>query len=98
MVDNLSDELNLGNGFLSEIGESMPCAIVYHKKITKLKVGGEEVKLIRTINNTMGDMTKNKLTAQVKRKDKQKSKESAGHTVEPATATRKQPKVREPRS
>ena len=98
VVDNLSDKLNLGNGFLSEIGESVPCAIVYHKKITKLKVGGEEVELIRTINNTMGDMTKNKLTAKVKRKDKQKSRESARHTVQTATETRKQPKVREPRS
>ena len=31
VTEGLSDELNLGNGFLSEIGESVPCAIMYHK-------------------------------------------------------------------
>ena len=83
---------------MSEIRESLPSARVYHNKITKLKVGGEEVELIRTINNTMGDMTRNKLTSKVKRKDKQKSNENARHTVQTATETRKQPNVRKPRS
>ena len=69
VVENLSDELNLGNGFLSELGETVPCAIVYHKKSTKLKVGGEEIELIRTINNTTSGMTRNKLTRKVRRKD-----------------------------
>ena len=46
VTEGLSDELNLGNRFLSEIGESVPCAIIYHKKTTKLKVGGEEIELI----------------------------------------------------
>ena len=98
VTEGLSDELNLGNGFLSEIGNSVPCAIVYHKKSTKLKVGDEEVELIRTINNMVEGKTKNKLTGKVRRSNKQKSGDSARQTVQTAAETRKQPKVREPRS
>merc|ERR1711891_105888 len=43
-------------------------------------------------------MTRNKLTRKVRRKDKQKSNESARQTVQTVTETRKQPKVRQPRS
>ena len=63
VTEGLSDELNLGNGFLSEIGESVPCAIICHKKTTKLKVGGEEIELIRTLNDR--ELAKNKLTCNV---------------------------------
>ena len=50
VVEDLSDDLNLGNGFLAEIGESVPCAIIYRGKNTKLRVGQEEVELIRTLS------------------------------------------------
>ena len=50
VVEDLSDDLNLGNGFLAELGEKLPCAIIYRGKATKLKVGKEEVELIRTLS------------------------------------------------
>ena len=50
VVEDLSDNLNLGNGFLAGIGEQVPCAIIYRGKATKLKVGNEEVELIRTLS------------------------------------------------
>ena len=49
-AEDLSDDLNLGNGFLAEIGEKVPCAIIYRGKNTKLRVGKEEVELIRTLS------------------------------------------------
>ena len=51
VVEDLTDDLNLGNGFLAEIGEQIPCAITYKGKATKLKVGNEEVELIRTLGS-----------------------------------------------
>ena len=51
VVDDLSDDLNLGNGFLSSI---CPCAIIYEGKKTRLRVGKEEVELIRTLTNSVG--------------------------------------------
>ena len=50
VVEDLSDELNLGNGFLAGVGEKLQCAIIYRGKATKLRVGNEEVELIRTLN------------------------------------------------
>ena len=50
VVEDLSDDLNLGNGFLAEIGEKVPCAIIYRGKNTKLRVGKEETELIRTLS------------------------------------------------
>ena len=50
VVEDLSDDLNLGNGFLAELGEKLPCAIIYRGKATKLKVGKEEVELIRKLS------------------------------------------------
>ena len=49
VVDDLSDDLNLGNGFLTSIGEEISCAIEYGEKTTKLRVGNEEVELIRVL-------------------------------------------------
>jgi hypothetical protein len=42
--------MNLGNGFLAELGEKLPCTIIYRGKATKLKVGEEEVELIRALS------------------------------------------------
>ena len=39
VVEDLSDDLNLGNGFMAGLGEKVPCAIIYRGKITRLKVG-----------------------------------------------------------
>ena len=50
VVEDLSDDLNLGNGFMAGLGEKVPCAIIYRGKSTRLKVGREEVELIRTLN------------------------------------------------
>ena len=57
VVEDLSDDLNLGNGFLAELGEKLPCAIIYRGKSTKLKVGREEVELIRTLNQGAAGQT-----------------------------------------
>ena len=42
-------ELNLGNGFLAQIGRILECSLVFKGKRTKLKIGAEEVELIQTI-------------------------------------------------
>ena len=49
VTENLSDELNLGNGFLAQIGRILECSLVFKGKRTKLKIGAEEVELIQTI-------------------------------------------------
>ena len=79
VTEGLSDELNVGNGFLSEIGESVPCAIIYHKKTMKLKVGSEEIELIRTLNDR--ELAKNTPTGKVvKGEDKHEPKQSTNST------------------
>ena len=49
VTENLSDELNLGNGFLTQIVRILECSLVFKGKHTKLKIGAEEVELIQTI-------------------------------------------------
>ena len=57
----------------------MPCAIIYHKKTTKLKVGGEEIELIRTLDDR--ELAKNKLTGKVvKGEDKHEPNQSTNST------------------
>ena len=49
VTEHLSDDLNLGNGFLSQIGRVLECSLVFKGNRTKLKIGAEEVELIQTI-------------------------------------------------
>ena len=50
VVEDLTDDLNLGNGFLSHVGGQVPCSIIYSGRGTKLCIGDEEVELIRLMN------------------------------------------------
>ena len=50
VVEDLTDDINLGNGFLCEVGNQINTAIIYRGRKTKLRVGREEVELIRTIS------------------------------------------------
>ena len=49
VVEDLSDELNLGSGFLAQSGEKVETSIIYRGNSTKLRVGNEEVELISEI-------------------------------------------------
>ena len=50
VVEDLTDDLNLGNGWLSFIGGQVPCSIKYSGKGTRLCIGDEEIELIRVMN------------------------------------------------
>ena len=50
VVEDLTDDLNLGNGWLSFIGGQVPCSIKYIGKGTRLCIGDEEIELIRIMN------------------------------------------------
>ena len=48
VVEDLCDDLNLGNGFLAETGD---CDILYRGNLTKLRIGKDKVELVRTIDS-----------------------------------------------
>ena len=48
VVEDLCDDLNIGNGFLAETGD---CDILYRGNLTKLRIGKDKVELVRTIDN-----------------------------------------------
>ena len=83
VVEDLSDELNLGNGFLAQLGSETQCAIVYSGKKTKLRVGKEEVELIRTIGQ--GDVGKDCKTCS-RTKPKARAGEANSATTQPEQA------------
>ena len=52
VVEDLCDDLNLGNGFLAGTGD---CDIIYRGNTTKLRIGQDEVELVRTVNQAEND-------------------------------------------
>ena len=52
VVEDLSDDLNLGNGFLAGTGD---CDILYRGGATKLRIGTDKVELVRTLEQTEKD-------------------------------------------
>ena len=52
VVEDLSDDLNLGNGFLAGTGD---CDILYRGSATKLRIGTDKVELVRTLEQTEKD-------------------------------------------
>ena len=52
VVEDLTDELNLGNGFLAGIGD---CDIQYRGNATKLRIGKNLTELVRTLGQTDKD-------------------------------------------
>ena len=52
VVEDLTDDLNLGNGFLAGTGD---CDILYRGDATKLRIGSSVVELVRTLEQTDKD-------------------------------------------
>ena len=52
VVEDLTDELSLGNGFLAGIGD---CDIQYRGNATKLRIGKNLTELVRTLGQTDKD-------------------------------------------
>ena len=50
VMESLTDDLNLGNQFFTGIAEKLPCEIEYLPNKTHLKIGGDQVEMIRTMS------------------------------------------------
>ena len=51
VVSTLSDELNIGNGFLNQIGKQLPVSIQFNQGKAILRVGGMTTELIRQMSH-----------------------------------------------
>ena len=52
VMKDLSDDINLGSGFLTKLGRQTECKLVYDGGNPRLKIGKESVELIRQIKET----------------------------------------------
>ena len=85
VVETLSDQLNLGNGFLESVSSEIPVSIKFNSGKATLQVGAMQTELIRQMTNTeqMG-------TEQVVQEDPvegQRSQRGHGHTNEKPTVS-----------